>query len=329
MKPIILTILLSLACTLPVSAQELVDQTASLLKQLEPLVLPDNPTPEQTEAYVKEHMRIIQSMRHFPRERNLAKQIDLEKRFDTIPNRDIHLLFEQVAEYTSVQPIAARLIEKRDPKDYKDIVIAGLYDHPNNIIAIKQHGWYEDAKEPILRKLEESNKMPPLAWWQAFTEVAEPKHYSKLTDIFLSEDFFVTDYQFYLDILPGYDMAALVRKNIDAIERKIGEIERGERFGCRVRQRGYLRTQMAAAAKLGDVEMLGRVINALDDPDDPDNLERIWFYTTNRIDIRRFHVTRVIDFKGSNAEITEWFEANRDALVFDNFSKRFLIADDF
>lgn len=329
MKPMILTILLALVSALPISAQERVDQTASLLKQLEPLVLPDNPTPQQTEAYVKEHIRVIQSMRHFPRERNLAKQLDLEKRFAAIPNRDIHLLFEQVAEYTSTQPIAARLIEKRDPKDYKDIVIAGLYDHPNNIIAIKQFGWYEDAKEQIHRKLEETKTMPPLAWWQAFTEVAEPKHFSKLTDIFLSEDFFVTDYQFYLEIVPGYDMAALVRKNIVAVERKIGEIERGERFGCRVRQRGYLRTQIAAGAKLGDVEMLGRVINALDNPDDPDNKERIWFYSSNRMDIRRHHVTRVIDFKGSNQEISAWYEANGANLAFDNFLKRFIILEDF
>lgn len=326
MKSMILTTLLSLACTLPVFAQKIVTQESVLLQKLNPLVLPENPTPQQTDAYVKEHVRILESANNFPISKRLAKKINLEKRFDAIPNRDIHLLFEQVAEYISVQATVARVIEKRDPKAYKAIVIAGLYDHPNNIIAIKHHGWYQDAKEQILRKLEASNEMPPLAWWQAFTEVAEPKHHAKLKQLFLSEDFFITDYKTFLEIVPGYDMADTTRANVLAIDRKIEEIERGERFGCRVRQRSYQRTEMAAAAMLGDVEMLGRLIDALDSLEDRD---RIWYYTTNRIDTRRQYVTQVVDFKGSNKEIREWYEANRGKLVFDFFTKRFVIPEDF
>lgn len=325
MKHLFFTIALCITSTLSVSAQELVDQDVPFLDQLKPLVLPDNPTPEQTEAYVKEHVRILQSIKNFPRARKLINEIDLEKRFDAIPNRDIHLLFEQVAEYITVQATVARVIEKRDPKDYKAIVIAGLYDHPDNIIAIKQYGWYEDAKEPILRKLEESNTMPPLAWWQAFTEVAEPKHHAKLKQLFLSLDFFVTDHKVFLEIVPGFDMADTTRANVLTIDQKIEEINARTRFGCANSQRFYRRTEMAAAAQLGDVEILGRLIDELDDPDDR---QRIWFYTSNRIDTWRHYVTQVIDFKGSNKEIAEWYEANRENLVFDYFTKRYVVLED-
>jgi hypothetical protein len=326
MKPFLLTIAFSLVFTLPGFAQELASEDSVFLEELKPLVLPDNPTREQAETYVKEHVRILESTKNYPRANRLAREINLEKRMDAIPNRDIDLLFEQADEFILVRAHFARVIEKRHPKAYKAIVIAGLYDHPDNIIAIKHHGWYQDAKEPILRKLEDSNAMPPLAWWQAFTEVAEPKHYAKLKQLFLSEDFYIIDYKQYLEILPGYDIADTTRANVLAIDQKIEEINARIRFGCANSQRFYRRTEMAAAAQLGDVEILGRLIDELDDPDDR---QRIWFYTSNRIDTWRNYVTRVIDFKGSNKEIREWYEANRDDLVFDNFTKRFIIEEDF
>ena len=324
MKKLFFTIALSLACSLPVFAQP-VDQTSQFLEKLNQLVLPENPTPEQSEAYVKEHVRILAEPNNFPISKRLAKEIDLEKRFDAIPNRDIHLLFEQVAEYISIQATVARVIEKRDPKDYKAIVIAGLYDHPDNIIAIQQYGWYEDAKEPILRKLEDSFTMVPISWWQAFVEVADPKHYAKLKQLLLTEDDFDTELAF-LKMLPDYDILDTTRANIAAIGQRIERIEAGEVFGCRKRQRSYRRAQMAVAAQTGDVEMLGRLIDELDNPDDKD---RIWFYRTNRIDTWRNYVTPLIDAKGSHKEIRAWYDANRDDLVFDNFAKRFIIADDF
>lgn len=156
MKHYIFTIVLALVCTMPVSAQELVDRSVPFLEELEQLVLPDNPTPEQSEAYVKEHVRIFQSMINYPMANRLAQKIDLEKRLDTIPNRDIHLLFEQVDTFITVRATFARVIEKRDPKDYKAIVIAGLEDHPANIIAIKQYGWYEDDPTQTRRHLRDA-----------------------------------------------------------------------------------------------------------------------------------------------------------------------------
>ena len=190
MTRFIFTIALSLAFTTSVSAQELADIGAPFLEKLNQLVLPENPTTEECEAYVREHARIFESTINFPLSRRLINQINLEKRFDAIPNRDIHVLFEQMNDFISMRATVVRVIEKRDPKDYKAAVIAGLYDHPNNIIAIKQYGWYEDAKEPILRKLEDSNQMVSMSWWQAFVEVAEPKHYAKLKQIILTEDEF-------------------------------------------------------------------------------------------------------------------------------------------
>lgn len=165
-----------------------------------------------------------------------------------------------------------------------------------------------------------------MAWWQAFTEVAEPKHYPKLKKIFLSHDYFVIDHAEYLKILPDFDFADLTRSNVFALDKKIEQILARERFGCPDRQKSYRRAQIAAAAQAGDVDMLGRLIDELHNPKQND---RVWFYSTNRIDTWRNHVTRVIDFKGSNAEMRSWFEANRENLVFDNFTKQFILIEDF
>lgn len=325
MKPFLYTMALCVACSSAASAEELVDQFSEYLEEFNQLVLPDNPTPEQSEAYVKEHIRILASTKNYPLANRLARKMDLEKRFDAIPNRDIHLLFEQVDEFILVRETVARVIEKRDPKDYKAFVIAGLDDHPNNIIAIKHHGWYPDAKEPILRQLEESVTMPPLAWWQAFVEVAEPKHYAKLKQLVLTDDDNAVEMAF-LEMLPGYDMLATRRANIAAIDKRIEQIEAGLVFGCPVRQRFYLRDEMAVAAQAGDVQMLGRLIDQLDDPG---KQERVWFYQTNRIDMWRKCVRQVIDAKGSNKEIRAWYEAHQKDLIFNNFTKRFTLIEDF
>jgi hypothetical protein len=328
MKSFVFTLTICLACALPASASEPADQTSVLLAKLNQLVLPDNPTPEQSEAYVNAHAQILTADgRRNPYAERLLKEIDLEKRFDAIPNRDIHLLFEQAIDYNEIQVPVARVIEKRDPKQYKDIVIAGLDEHPNNIIAIQQHGWYQDAKEPILRKLENSVEMPLLAWWQAFIEVAEPKHYAKLRQLLLTT-LFIENYLPLLEMLPDYNTLDRTRANIEAITQTIERVNAGENFFFvdRLRLRPYRREQMAVAAKAGDLEMLGRIIDELDNPDDK---RRFWFYSTNRIDTWRNDVTSVIDFKGSNKEIRAWYEANRDKLVFDNFTKRFVVLEDF
>ena len=113
MKSIVLTLTLCLASAWPASASELVDPASVLLAQLNQLVLPDNPTPQQSEAYVKAHAEILTTVqgRRNPYARKLLKEIDLEERFDAIPNRDIHLLFEQARDYIEIQAPVARVIE--------------------------------------------------------------------------------------------------------------------------------------------------------------------------------------------------------------------------
>ena len=127
-------------------------------------------------------------------------------------------------------------------------------------------------------------------------------------------------------MLPGYDILATVQAKVVAISKKIEQIEAGEVFGCRISQGFDKRKQMAVAAQAGDVQMLGRLIDELDSPEEKD---RIWFYSTNRYDTWRHYVTPLISFKGTNAEIAQWYEANRDELAFDNFTKRYVILEDF
>ena len=221
----------------------------------------------------------------------LAAKIDVTSKLDAVPDRDIDLFFSRIDRFSLFRPYVVQTLNKRDPKVYKPIVIAGLEEHPFNIVAIYYYGWYQDAKEPIRRVLQKSETMGSMMWFQAFVEVAEPKHYPKLKQLVLTDRLMLSQYLPWLELLPGFD---------------IPEIN---------------------PARLGDVDALGRLIQRLNEP--KAGATTLYYYNMGEFDNQRRQVVELTGFKGTNKEMLEWFQANRDQLAFDNFTKRYVILEDF
>ena len=327
LKRLCFAMVLSLACALPVFAQDDEKKLPTEEELAAAIVMPDNPIREQSQAYVAEVVKLGEELR----KRGLDYTRCLEfmasaRKFDAVPDRDIDLLISNMGDWNVHTEISASIL-RRDRKVLKPIVVAGLDEHPKNILAIRFFGWYEAAREPIMRKFNELETLyaVPLdnAWLHAFTHLAEPKHYPKIKQLFMSSSR-RSQQALMLETMPGYDILDTIRACIAETEKAIAERENKREYLSqhhREVERLYV-----IAARAGDVESLGKLIDVLNDPQQYDPF---FYYSNNEMDIHRDNVTQFIDFKGSNKEIADWFKANRDKLAFDGLTKRHVVLEDF
>lgn len=326
LKRFCLAILLVLACASPAVAQ---DNDIVLTPEAElnaAIVLPDNPSRAESRAYVAKLVKLNNLLKD--RGMNLSrltKSMASYQKFDAVPDRHIDLLIANLKEWW-IKPEIANSIARRDPEVIKPIIIAGLDKHPDNIVAVRYFGWYEDAKEPILRKLEKTDSLQTANdynWLHAFTYVAEPRHYPKIKQLFAS-CFRPSEKVRLLETMPGYDILDTVRACIAVAEQNIADRDnKRDYLSQHVKE---LERLLVIAAGAGDVDALGGLIDALNNRK-PDASARYLRYGEK--DVQRHNVAQLIDFKGSNKEIAKWYTANRDKLVFDNFKKRFVVEEDF
>jgi len=76
------------------------------------------------------------------------------------------------------------------------------------------------------------------------------------------------------------------------------------------------------AAEYGNIDALGTLIDTL-------RASSSYLSHSSTYNIRRTNVLKFIDYRGSNNDIKQWYEANKDKLVFDGLRKRFVMPEDF
>ena len=327
LKRLCFAVVLALACASPVVAQEGEEKPTTEEELAAAIVMPDNPTREQSQAYVAQVVQLGEQLR----KRGLDYTRCLEfmasaRKFDAVPDRHIDLLISTMGDWNVHTEISESII-RRDRKIIKPIVVAGLDKHPDNILAIRFFGWYEAAREPIMRKFNELESLYAVpmdnAWLHAFTHLAKPKHYPKVKQLFMSSSR-RSQQILLLETMPGYDILDTIRACIAETEKAIADRENKREYLSQHHRE--LERLLVIAARAGDVDSLGKLIVALNDPQDYDPF---FYYSNNEMDIHRDYVTQFINFKGSNKEMAKWFKANREKLVFDNFKKRFVVEEDF
>lgn len=322
-----LAVVLALVCVLPVASQDNGQELSPEAELAAAIILPDNPNREQTQAYIAEVVQLTKRLRDrgldYTRLQEFMSSI---RKFDAVPDQHIDLLITNLNQWI-VKADIADSIGRRDPKVIKPIILAGLDEHPNNIIAIRYFGWYEDAREPIMRKFKELESLYAVpmdnAWLHAFTHLAQPKHYPKIKQLFVSSSR-RSQQVLMLETMPGYDILGTIRDCVAATEKDIADGENTRDYLSQHHRE--LERLLVIAARSGDVDSLGKLIDRLNDPQ---HTAPFRCYLLGDIDQLRDNVTQFITFKGSNKEIAEWFKANRTKLVFDSFKKRFVITDEF
>lgn len=309
------------------AAEQGQDQT-DLRQTTEPgtLELPENPTREQSQAFLDEMRRLTAS-----KDRVRADDPEVQK-LSKLPVEHIDLLLKEMRSGNRFMVYYAfRAMATHDAESYRKIALDGLSEEPDFIYLIARHGWYQDAKEDILAKLKavdpKDAKFKPI-WFQAFLEVAEPEHYPLLHEIALG---------FYdlgnrlkmLETLPGYDFA----KTIDACWEKAKELDKDGKEQTAVTL-GFMNdgavkvttTLAPYALRTGKIEALDPFVDQIN-PDRPLVSRRGETLSAKALEAR-VTVRRYLDFKGTNEEIQTWYRTNRDRLVFNPFTQRYELPQD-
>jgi hypothetical protein len=286
----------------------------TLEQKLAQLELPDNPTRTQCEAFVNQ----LRGFRINDVGAELSKRANQKMR--SIPVEHIGVLTQLLAENGATEYSIREVLEQFDPESYRKLVVDGFAEDPSLILLIARNGWYQDVKKELTAKLESGFLAPPRMgpiWFQAFVEVAEPEHHELLHKRTLNYN--DLRWKLYLlDTLEGYDFARTVNAlwaNLTPKEREQGS------YNIDYVLQPY-------AIRNGNIDALAYAIEKLINP--YGGMTSTNYNTAVRIIITpEILVRRHLDFRGTHHEIAAWFNANRDELVFDTFTQRFQLPEDF
>lgn len=276
-------------------------------QRLAKIVLPDNPTREQCEAY------IAKLRKHTEGRNSFSSGDDEVDKLKAIPAEHVDLILNEMTGNSGLRFYSRYAIKDIDVEEHKDKIVARLDQQPNNILFIVHYGWFQAAEPAILSRLENADPTTEIepAWFQAFVEVAEPKHHKKLHEIAVNAKQ-IDDFVPLLETLPDYDLNHTVNAAWNTIDKHSRDY-----YARRKRE-----TLAPYAARFGEVEALGILIEQLQNA--PDYNMRL-----DRVNQERLNIARLIDFRGSDKEIEAWYEQNKDKLVFDNFRKKFVVQEGF
>jgi len=269
---------------------------------LDLIVLPENPTRADYETYIKAIEEATQGQNSFssgdPQVEMLAK----------VPAEHIDLLIAQIGGRSSLRFHAQYAMRNIDMTPLRGRINELVLEQPTMIGVVVTNGWSRDAAEAIAAKLESRPPNLGPAWFQAAAELRDPALYDALHDCAIQSRYFTQVIQ-VLEGLPDYDL-----------HRTIGELWRISGEGNTSINRHQVAT---VAVRFGYVDALGELINQL-------NARSRGYYSNNgenTYDTQRAIISRYIDFTGTHEEIAQWFADNKDQLVFDHITERYLTPD--
>jgi len=182
----------------------------------------------------------------------------------------------------------------------KPLILAALPIHNNLVDVVVQHGWEQEAKESLLDELESPGGHLPTEWITAVANLNDPVSYPLLRAYFINGPNRYWTYKVIKD-MPIADMPGAVAE----------AWERSQFSDDCTRQ--YM---AIAALSYGHVDALATLIDILADEKPSDQ----WMAREIRPAI-----FQVIDFRGSNDDLAEWFSSHRDQLRFDTETKKFVV----
>ena len=185
--------------------------------------------------------------------------------------------------------------------EHKNMILEELPLHHELIGTVLQHGWESDAKDILLDELESNSPCLSPDWIRAVVELNDPTTYPVLASYFINGDGHASTFEVIRD-LPITDLPSCV----DQAWEKSKHQDKWE-------------TQSMApfAAEYGHLDALDELFNILADNTSDDNR----YY---RPEVRSA-LLRLLDFRGSNDELVQWYNANKDRLVFDPARNKYVV----
>lgn len=271
------------------------------LKAPDDIKLPKNPTRQQCEEYVNELRKACEGRRSF------SSSDPATKKLKELPADHFDLLINEMTNRTSLRYYANYAMRDIEPEKLRERFVKTLDDNPNNIGVIVMQGWCEDVRPSIIKYMQSADGSISPAWFQAAVELDEPSLYPKLHEV-TTQSRYASQFINMLEMLPDYDLAHTI--DVCWTRSKQGKLSVS------------YTTFASKAAGYGNVDALGSLVDQL-------RSSTSYMSHSSSYNVRRTNVLRLIDYRGSNKDIQQWYKTNKDKLVFDQLRKRFVLPEDF
>jgi len=257
-----------------------------LARELKRIKLPANANKKQTEEYIKKILAVTQKQNHFT---SSDIQIIMLKEID---HKYLQLLIKHMSTKAFHINLSVGLLAKESDKK---MILENLNKYPELINVIMKFNWHKDAKEIIFKKLENPNNYLHPNWMACAAKVAKPADYEILINYFIENN----NKQDLYDIikkLPGMKLDRAVETTWRASEWG----NQNDRKQCAL-----------IASEYGYVNALETLVDMLNDS------------TWEVLASRKF--ASLTGKTGSKKQIEKWFNANKNKLVFDKKTRRYVI----
>ncbi len=257
------------------------------------ITLPDQPTVEQVREYVESIIEVSRGQRRSSRS---DPQIGMLTR---VGPEHLNILLEFQRRDPSRSYYLQQTINRLAGPEHKQMILDALQEDSWLIEAVITNGWIEEARPTLLEGLSTLPGHLPTEWIKAVAAFKNPETYEDLKRYFIYSGSNSTIYDMLKD-LPGIDLT-------DAVEKAWRRAKYSHRFSSQA--------MLPIALEFGHPDALEMMVAELDGSSDM----RLW-------DPRDL-LLKFTAASGSNEEIRQWYEANKDRIAFDPGQHRFVIEE--
>ncbi len=267
------------------------------IEKLADITLPDNPSSEDVKKYI-DQIKVASTG-----QRGMSTRDPQVEMLKAVGQENVPLLIDALLESTQVYPFryhAIYAIQGLATGTHKALILESLPQEPRLAGIVLENGWEQDAHDILVAGLEKGQPLE-MDWLRALTSLRDPETYPLLRDYFINGKNAYWTYAIIKD-LP-----------IEDLDGAVTEAWKNSQY-----DHEYSRQRMAmVAVEYGHLDALEYLIETLASPS----------ASTRSHTLRdiRLLVMGATGLSESNEKLAEWFNTNRDHLIFDSRSQKFVI----
>lgn len=259
------------------------------MELLDTIRLPEDPTREEVQMYVRKIMAATEKQLSFTQN---DPQVDM---LAAVGSEHVDVLLDQRTHQDyHLMPALELLLEE----DHKPLVIERLERNPALAEVLVEKGWTEDARDVLIRVMNRRDDFYPVEFIDAVAKLQEPDTYEALLHYFVH------------GMNRSWTYKAI--ENLPDIEQDLEEVFDQAWRGARGEGGWSARGLATAAIERGHRDALDLLMQQLADTENHWEAQRA-----------RQELVDYVDFEGTDDALLEWYDRNKEALIFDERDKIF------